>query len=819
MATQYDVPAQKKHKAALRKPAQQSSPQFFPATPALPQLGAVLQRAYAAPSSLTPAEVEALQHRVGMRAMQRILAGQAPARASSSPSIAVQPKLKVRPTGDRYEQEADRVADQMVRHMHAPALPVSGPPLAQRTLYRSTAQRSIRRDDPLRAGGLTAPDFDSEVRREAGQGEPLDAGVRTAMEPLLGADLGHVQVHQDGTADKLSRSIHARAFTTGRDLFFRAGEYQPRSRAGQRLIAHELTHVVQQGAAQTDVVQRDDDEEDDGDRKEAISTVLELMGTGSNLGGIVSAQGVSNSGDTFARGTRGPLAENLANRETDLMGLGASDLLGGLGGMTGNIMGGIGSASTLLDEDAGKVDKTKAGFDLSGNILGLLAGGGQAVGGIMDMAGRGATTASGEAVHKSVFGLSTPHSGDPKILGDIWGAGAGLFSTVGKGIGGVKQGIGGFKSAFGKHGKMKERGLRSQLFGVGRGARTMADIGASAATTSRGIASLVGQFQNGGQILSGSTAATVANTAGYAAAGLGTGVGAAQMLAGGYKMFKAGRRRSKLTERMEAADAQTTKANMLAARYSHPSKNASDQKRQQDFALRDQFGRFATEGSTNKAAFAHLHEIQKKKQVRGGIDAALGAAGVLGGALTLSGYGALPGAVIAGSAGLFKLGQLGVRNFKQAMRDRTAKKLAASSGDVSQLPWYLRGRKGKTLYDTSKTSEKKAARNKQTMQAILAMEGDNRKVGLDALGLSDMQLNKGIYQNASMTAGVDDVAMNKEKAERLKKLQKKKSRAQKKKGFDANAWQTKESDLQNMTPAQLARLMQEERMLKALAKR
>nr|MCM0593799.1 DUF4157 domain-containing protein [Gloeotrichia echinulata DEX184] len=62
----------------------------------------------------------------------------------------------------------------------------------------------------------------------------------------FGADFSGVKVHTDGQSDQLNRSIQARAFTTGQDVFFRQGEYNPGSRGGQELIAHELTHVVQQ---------------------------------------------------------------------------------------------------------------------------------------------------------------------------------------------------------------------------------------------------------------------------------------------------------------------------------------------------------------------------------------------------------------------------------------------------------------------------------------------------------------------------------------------------------------------------------------------
>jgi len=82
-----------------------------------------------------------------------------------------------------------------------------------------------------------------------GGGHAMDSGVRTNMESAFGANFGDVRVHQDSRADVLSRSLNAKAFTTGRDIFFRQGAYSPGTSTGRELLAHELTHVVQQNGA------------------------------------------------------------------------------------------------------------------------------------------------------------------------------------------------------------------------------------------------------------------------------------------------------------------------------------------------------------------------------------------------------------------------------------------------------------------------------------------------------------------------------------------------------------------------------------------
>jgi hypothetical protein len=82
----------------------------------------------------------------------------------------------------------------------------------------------------------------------AGGGSPLPESLRARLEPRFGYDFGAVRVHTDGAATGAATALGARAFTVGDHLFFGAGEYQPTSAQGQKLIAHELTHVVQQGA-------------------------------------------------------------------------------------------------------------------------------------------------------------------------------------------------------------------------------------------------------------------------------------------------------------------------------------------------------------------------------------------------------------------------------------------------------------------------------------------------------------------------------------------------------------------------------------------
>ena len=105
-------------------------------------------------------------------------------------------------------------------------------------------------------GGPVDGDMAATLRRRRGHGAPLPADVARSMGEHLQRDLSDVRVHADAEADTLSRSVQARAFTLGSDVYFTAGAYNPRSAEGQHLLAHELTHVVQQSAPGAGAVQR-----------------------------------------------------------------------------------------------------------------------------------------------------------------------------------------------------------------------------------------------------------------------------------------------------------------------------------------------------------------------------------------------------------------------------------------------------------------------------------------------------------------------------------------------------------------------------------
>jgi Domain of unknown function (DUF4157) len=161
--------------------------------------------------------------------------------------LGLQTKLMVNQPGDIYEQEADRIADQVLATPAHPGVS-SSPPLVRRLSANSNGQMQAAPVSVERS--LDSP------------GSPLNPPVRRTMEQHFGHDFSRVRVHSDDASGMSARQINAQAYTSGDHIFFGAGRFSPDSLAGQRLLAHELTHVVQQArvahAPQIRLIQRDD---------------------------------------------------------------------------------------------------------------------------------------------------------------------------------------------------------------------------------------------------------------------------------------------------------------------------------------------------------------------------------------------------------------------------------------------------------------------------------------------------------------------------------------------------------------------------------
>ena len=153
----------------------------------------------------------------------------------------LQPKLTINRPGDRWEREADRVADRVMNLSEAHSPCDDAPHCAQAKQERPQVQRMTPGGAGLRAD---APPIVHDVLRSSGQ--PLPAATRAFMETRFGYKFGQVSIHSDQRAAQSARAVHARAYTVGQDIVFGSQQYAPQTNAGRRLLAHELAHTVQQ---------------------------------------------------------------------------------------------------------------------------------------------------------------------------------------------------------------------------------------------------------------------------------------------------------------------------------------------------------------------------------------------------------------------------------------------------------------------------------------------------------------------------------------------------------------------------------------------
>ncbi len=208
-----------------------------------------------------------------------------------------QAKLNVGESNDKYEKEADRVADQVIneRYTSQPFFSPAENSVTQKKLHSESITPLIQKQDEEEEEAQTKLDMlnlqrESEeeevqprfeiqqqsvnneeeeslqtkrenntggrqltteqlLKQSRGAGSELNTTVQAEMESGFGADFSNVKIHTDSRAIQLNKDLGARAFTSGNDIYFNTGQYQPHSESGQKLIAHELTHTLQQGAS------------------------------------------------------------------------------------------------------------------------------------------------------------------------------------------------------------------------------------------------------------------------------------------------------------------------------------------------------------------------------------------------------------------------------------------------------------------------------------------------------------------------------------------------------------------------------------------
>ncbi|MDB9313552.1 DUF4157 domain-containing protein [Spirulina sp. CS-785/01] len=282
---------------------------------------------------------------------------QSPMSEDRSPRVAspLQAKLTIGAANDPYEQEADRVAKTVVQRIHTREKPQA---TEEESVQRSPnpSQRPIpirplvqRQETMTLDGGEASRELESSLNQAKGSGQSLDPTLQRSMGQAMGADFSGVKIHTDSQSDQLNHSLQARAFTTGQHVFFKKGEYNPSSKGGQELIAHELTHVVQQNGdgvksninrAPYGIIQRNrlrfaDEDSIFAELNDVADTAAAHMGTG-DTGPTVGA--VSKALDGGSAPDKG---------SDVLLGSGSAEL--GKGVTVGHVGGGLGATTNIFN--------------------------------------------------------------------------------------------------------------------------------------------------------------------------------------------------------------------------------------------------------------------------------------------------------------------------------------------------------------------------------------------------------------------------------------------------------------------------------------
>ena len=196
----------------------------------------------------------------------------------------VQTKLTVNQPGDAHEQEADKMAAHVVQRaalkpgeetMQRTALKTDEEKVQRRGKHEDDVQckaeheddniqkkdareeeKPIQRKSAPATAPSAAPVSAHQLKSTKGQGSPLPTPTLTEMSQAFGHDFRNVRIHTTSQAEQLSNELQAQAFTHGKDVYFNAGKYNPETTDGKRLLAHELTHVVQQGGTEPTGIQR-----------------------------------------------------------------------------------------------------------------------------------------------------------------------------------------------------------------------------------------------------------------------------------------------------------------------------------------------------------------------------------------------------------------------------------------------------------------------------------------------------------------------------------------------------------------------------------
>jgi len=180
-------------------------------------------------------------------------------------SAITQPKLRVSQPGDAQEREADAVADRVTGSSESTSINEHSS-----DINRSCADCDEEKEEQVQAKAEDNQSHQSvnkplaqRIQQRSSLGQPMPKAQRAFFEPRFGRDFSGVRLHTDSEAQQLSRQINARAFTFGQNIFFNQGEFRPEASEGQHLLAHELTHTLQQSENTGTTLQREEQESED----------------------------------------------------------------------------------------------------------------------------------------------------------------------------------------------------------------------------------------------------------------------------------------------------------------------------------------------------------------------------------------------------------------------------------------------------------------------------------------------------------------------------------------------------------------------------
>ena len=162
-------------------------------------------------------------------------------------------KLTIGKSNDRYEREADQMAEQVMQ-MPEPKSVISNEPSVgpeeekKRSLEKTTTHHNtlaINANRSTKQSQAVVKDLESRISILRGRSQPLSESVRSFFEPRFGYDFSKVRIHNSQEAAEMAKGLNAKAFTLAQNIFFGKGRYAPNTRAGKMLLAHELEHIVQ----------------------------------------------------------------------------------------------------------------------------------------------------------------------------------------------------------------------------------------------------------------------------------------------------------------------------------------------------------------------------------------------------------------------------------------------------------------------------------------------------------------------------------------------------------------------------------------------